>query len=79
MARLKRKQFPIQAGGGYPAGFVPWVIAEQAYEEYSKKHLSQSLETLAHRGGFGWFELIHLLRKRSPYTLSDEERHATYG
>ena len=79
MAKVERKQFPIQATDGYPAGWIPWVIAEQAYEEYSKKHRSQSLERLASRGGFGWFELIHLLRNRSPYSLSDEERNVTYG
>lgn len=49
--------FPVEAG------WVPWAIAEIAYKAYVKDgHGSQSLETLAARGGFGWAELISCLR-----------------
>ena len=67
------KQFPIQPDlrskpDGYPGGFIPWAIAEQAYEQYVKLgHGSQSLERLAERHGFGWQELTQLLRGENPY------------
>jgi hypothetical protein len=63
--------FPIQ--GNYvhgsaahrPAGRVPWSIAELAYQTYSKWYgKDQSLERLAARGGFGWYELAVLLTGR---------------
>lgn len=77
MPGVQNKQFPIQKGSGYPAGFIPWAIAEQAYETYAVHHGSQSLETLASRGGFGWLELIHLLRGRDHlYTMGQEELEA---
>lgn len=67
MADTEARSFPIQAQGGYPAGFVPWKIAEQAYEQYAKLgHGYQSLERLAERGGFGWVELTILLQGRDP-------------
>lgn len=47
-----------------PASTVPWWLAEVAYEWYV--HLfgrRQSLEQLAERGGFGHYELLHLLRR----------------
>lgn len=67
------KWFPIQSdplremtddGLCYrPAGQVPWGIAAEAYKVYAKKYRNgQSLERLAERGGFGWSELIALLR-----------------
>lgn len=45
------------------AGWIPWTIAEIAYKVYCDAgHGSQTLERLAERGGFGWFELVALLR-----------------
>lgn len=68
------KPFPIQAEyrrnpkTGYmehlPGSSIPWWLAEEAYAYYSKCFgTSQSLETLAARGGFGRTELLMLLRK----------------
>jgi hypothetical protein len=46
-----------------PPGQIPWAIAELAYKQYSEFYgTSQSLEKLASRGGFGWTELVYLLR-----------------
>ena len=63
------KMFPIQGEFDSetrtrrPPGQVPWGIAELAYKQYVKDcgH-DQSLQRLADRGGFGWSELIRLLR-----------------
>lgn len=42
---------------------IPWWLAEEAYQHYSKLYgNSQSLERLAERGGFGREELLWLLR-----------------
>lgn len=47
-----------------PRTFIPWWLAEEAYETYSKYYgKQQSLEHLAERGGFGRSELLMLLRK----------------
>ena len=44
-------------------GWVPWAVAEAAYKVYAVKYgKDQSLEMLAKRGGFGWSELVWLLR-----------------
>lgn len=44
-------------------GWVPWIVAEVAYQTYARDgHGNQSLERLAQRGGFGWGELIACLR-----------------
>jgi len=52
---------PIQH---YKSCFIPWWLAEEAYEYYSKLYgTSQSLERLAERGGFGREELLCLLRR----------------
>jgi len=68
MAQSSTRQFPIQRSNGYPVGFVPWAVAEQAYEQYVRLgHGEQSLERLAERGGFGWSELTLLLRGRNPW------------
>lgn len=41
---------------------IPWAIAEEAYAEYSRRYgMSQSLERLAERGGFGWGEMDEFL------------------
>lgn len=67
-----------------PAGQVPWGIAELAYKQYVKDcGKGQSLERLAERGGFGWSELIRLLRggyfsdERIPPGGSDERESIT--
>jgi hypothetical protein len=52
------KRFPIQGGG-----FIPWWLAEIAYEEYHDHHNGQDLARLAERGGFGIKELVSLIRK----------------
>jgi hypothetical protein len=63
------RMFPIQrqyAKGDLPrlpGGQVPWCVAERAYEVYAAKYgTHQTLEHLAERGGFGWNELVWLLR-----------------
>ena len=69
---INERWFPIQGEHGVtdkgenyqrPAGQVPWGIAEAAYKAYSRKYgVGQSLQRLAERGGFGWSELVALLR-----------------
>jgi hypothetical protein len=45
---------------------IPWWLAEEAYAYYSSKFgKSQSLETLAARGGFGRYELLLFLRREA--------------
>lgn len=57
----KLKPFPIQQGGT-----IPWWLAEEAYEHYSKLFgEDQSLQRLAERGGFGTQELLTLLRREN--------------
>jgi len=70
---IDEKMFPIQ-GHTDPetririlAGQVPWSVAEQAYKAYAVRHERQSLEMLARRGGFGWGELVQLLRGPNHY------------
>jgi hypothetical protein len=44
-------------------GWVPWAVAEAAYEVYARRYgKDQSLEVLAQRGGFSWSELVGLIR-----------------
>lgn len=74
--RFTKKKFPIQESDGYPAGFVPWAIAAQAYKVYAVRHGDQSLEQLAQRGGFGWLELAALLDGKDPYKLRGDEAKA---
>jgi hypothetical protein len=46
-------RFPLLGGGS-----IPWSVAEEAYPDYARRYgTSQSLETLAKRGGFGPDEL----------------------
>lgn len=62
--------FPIQgerirdeSGNRREAGRIPWGVAAAAYEVYARRYgTSQSLVRIAERGGFGWSELIALLR-----------------
>ena len=55
--------FPIQGWRKTPRSSIPWWLAEVAYVEYvSCGFISQSLEELATRGGFGRGELLALLR-----------------
>ncbi len=63
------KLFPIQGEhihgfrANREAGHVPWAVAKAAYDVYSRLYgKDQSLERLAERGGFGWSELVWLLR-----------------
>lgn len=69
------KPFPIQQGQPYrneerrrvyPAqSFIPWWLAEKAYEQYVKLYGNgQSLERLAERGGFARKDLLFLLGQR---------------
>lgn len=65
----ERIRLPLEPGQQYQGfavreyGWVPWAVAEEAYKVYSRKYgKDQSLETLAARGGFGWSELVWLLR-----------------
>ncbi len=36
---------------------IPWFIADAVYQTVYGSSASQSLETLANRGGFGWREI----------------------
>ena len=56
------KKFPLLSCDG--GGTIPWWLALEAYQHYSKKFgTSQSLERIAERGGFGHAELLLLLRR----------------
>lgn len=55
------KTFPIQASNDVPGFFIPWSMAEKAYEFYVKKlGRVQTLERLAERDGFDWLEFVLL-------------------
>lgn len=61
-------QFPIQADSpSEPRTYIPWWLAEVAYQGYAKAYPSsarqQSLIRLAQRGGFGRAELLSLIRR----------------
>jgi len=75
---MARREFAIPRSDGFPAGFVPWAIAEQAYDTYKIKNDSLSLELLASRGGFTWLELAILLKGINPYELEPAEREAAF-
>lgn len=54
------KRFPLQASKDVTPGpkDCAWSIAEKAYANYVKRFgSSQSLERLAERGGFSWWEM----------------------
>lgn len=52
--------FPMM--GGPP---IPWSLAEMIYERYAATYgRSQSLQTIAERGGFGWAEVEHIWKGR---------------
>lgn len=81
LSMLDERMFPIQAEMDKdnrvrrPAGCVPWGIAEAAYATYSKWYgKDQSLERLAERGGFGWSELVSLLRADSDFQQTPGSR-----
>jgi hypothetical protein len=61
---MKKTMFQIQSQHGakpHPL-WIPWSVAELAYSVYSGKYgRSQSLETLAERGGFGPGEMDEFL------------------
>lgn len=71
---MSEAMFPIQgeyveASGGAtgrvrrPPGEVPWGVAALAYEHYAKLYgRTQSMDRIAERGGFGWTELVALLK-----------------
>jgi hypothetical protein len=69
MSESDSRPFPIQ--GGYDnnrhrldRSTIPWWLAEEAYAHYKKLFGDgQSLERIAHRGGFGREELLTLLRR----------------
>lgn len=68
------RQFPIQCEYGKARSFIPWWLAEIAYENYSARYgTRQSLERLAQRGGFGRDELVALLRKERCIYASDDK------
>lgn len=63
------KPFPIMTEHGekpgdyYPKTFIPWWLAELAYEDYRAGGSDQSLKRIAERGGFGRQELVNHLRR----------------
>ena len=77
----ENRPFPIQQARNWKKGkdhrpveynkgcSIPWWLAQEAYEYYSKESGSQqSLERLAERGGFGRAELLMLLRREIKWT-----------
>lgn len=69
MTMMIEKMFPIQKEFDHerrvtrPAGAIPWSVAELAYAKYVEWYgNSQPLDRLAERGGFGWTELVCLLK-----------------
>jgi len=56
-----RKHRPVEQN---PKSFIPWWLAQEAYDYYSSKFgTQQSIERLAERGGFGREELLMFLRR----------------
>lgn len=55
------EMFPIMEDHPRPRTYIPWWLAEIAYENYNCKS-QQSLERIAERGGFGREELVALIR-----------------
>ena len=56
MSETSERRFPIQGGLT-----VTWSAAERAYRTYSRLYgTSQSLDQLAERGGFGFYEFVRL-------------------
>jgi hypothetical protein len=54
------KKFPIQTQN--PPEFISWDVAKVAYQDYVMRFgNSQSIETIAERGGFGVWEMINHL------------------
>lgn len=65
-----KRQFPIQSEWDetehrlLPVTYIPWWLAELAYEYYTRKFgTHQSLERLAERGGFGRREVVAYIRQ----------------
>lgn len=61
-AKEPEKMFPLQTSRGEdvkPGPIqIPWSIAEKAYGAYARAYgRGQSLERLAERGGFEWYEM----------------------
>lgn len=57
---MEEKMFPLQTSKQSPSGplQIPWSVAEVAYGAYVRMYgRSQSLEGLAQRGGFSWYEM----------------------
>ncbi|RLC88679.1 MAG: hypothetical protein DRJ03_02040 [Chloroflexi bacterium] len=87
-----KKRFPIvnipkvnaDKEPGAPGFSIPWGMAEQAYAAYVRKiGAVQTLERIAERGGFEWFEFV-LLYCDSPlawteakYVNHEHLRHCT--
>lgn len=64
---MSERRAPVQGDGWRgepetyrPRGTIAWWEHEAAAAEYNKRW-SQSAETLAHRGGFGWRGLVEFL------------------
>ena len=47
--------------GGKPPGSVTWDEHVEAWTEYHRQHWGQDADTIALRGGFGFWELTDLL------------------
>lgn len=61
-AATRPPSFPLQRIGTPGPAWIPWAVAEMAYQSYAAKFgTSQSLERLAERGGFSWSEMDLLL------------------
>ncbi|MCR4338264.1 MAG: hypothetical protein NUW01_00095 [Gemmatimonadaceae bacterium] len=59
---MSDRQFPVLGSRGQT---IPWWIAEECFKVYggsSGHRYDQDLERVAERGGFGWHEIVALLR-----------------
>ncbi len=62
----KTKRFPMLDGPD-----IDWETAEKIYDLYSYKYgVGQTLERIAERGGFGWYEVRELQTWKNRYKKS---------
>lgn len=71
------RQFPILSPiAGFPRS-VPWSFVKK-FENQADRNHSQSLETLARRGGLSWVELFYVVKcKPFPFGLGFEGKFDT--
>ncbi len=57
-----KKMGVVQGSRDFPPGEAPYKLLQLVWQEYHKRHREQTLERIQERGGFGWNEIIQLLR-----------------